>query len=200
MVRPTIIEYIGPAGAGKTTLARKRIRESRARGEEVLTYNYYHKNLLKLILDLLNLLFLLITKDKQVNVYENLFLDRVYFHKKAIQTVYLLFVFVKIKRLIKEAKKNNIQKIILDQGFVQKIFALLMGGLIQERKVTKHLFSWIREDSYFVIKRISVTPSVACERRIKRQSRIDIDKSRGEIISETVQAELILSKIVRVTS
>lgn len=196
--KPELIEYIGPSGAGKTTLAKKQVKKIRAEGKRVLTFEYYKKHRLILIWDLLRFPFFIIKKRKQIKDIWNLFKKDIKLKTKIKHTLITAFVIYKTLNLIRKAKKKNIKKIILDQGYVQNISSLLYRKLVEESEIKKELLNWVTDKADLKILKIEVSPEEAAKRRLKRQDYIDKNKSKQELIQETKNLDKIIDNIKNV--
>lgn len=180
-----LIEYIGPRGAGKTTFAKNQIKRIRKEGKRVITFEYYKKHRLILILDLLKFPFFIIKKRKQVLKIWRLFKEEVNIKTKIKHTLLTTFIIYKTLNLINRAKKRKIKKVILDQGFVQNISGLLCWELVKENKIKKELLNWVTNKADLKILKIEVSPEEAAKRRLKRKDKVDKNKSKKKIIEET---------------
>ena len=183
--KPTLTEYIGPAGAGKTTLANQEIKEIRKKGKRVLTHQYYRVHKLRLCLDLMWFPFFIVKERKQAKKIWELFKKDVKLKTKIRELIKTMFIVFKTTNLIRRARKKNIKRIIIDQGFVQQVSAMGMRGIITTKSLDKSITWWIQNKASFELERINITPETAVKRRMKRQSKIDKNKSEKEMIEES---------------
>ncbi|MFW6008260.1 MAG: hypothetical protein ACOCP8_03245 [archaeon] len=191
---PELIEYIGPAGAGKTTLAKKQIKELRAKGVRVLTFQFYKKHKLILIYDLLRFPFFILKERKQTKTIWNLFKKDIKTTTKIKQTITTMFIIFKTNNLIRRAKKKRIKKVIIDQGLVQKMTGLIFFGFI--KKASSKNIKFILNNNNLKIKFITAEENKVVIRRKKRQNKID-KKSSEIILFENKKATKIKKEFVK---
>lgn len=195
--KPILIEYIGPSGAGKTTLARKKIKEIRSKGERVLTFNYYQDKKLMLVYDLCRFPFFMIRNRDNVRGIYRLFKEDVAFYTRIKETIIIQFVMFKTTNLVERARQEGVKKVILDQGFVQQMSSFFMRGFLREKEVNDWVLDWIKQKAQLYVIEVEVSPEVAAERRLKRKARHDVKKSKKRLIEEGFREKKIRRKVVK---
>lgn len=180
--KPTLIEYVGPAGAGKTTLANQKIDELRAKGYKVIAYNFYQKNIFCLLQDVLIFPFFLSKKFSDIKLF-NSFLnhDSKHFYSRYHVCILVFFTIFKLSRLYKRAQKKKYSFVIIDQGLVQQVCSLMTDEYIDTFPFQEDSF-YFRHITYFELIRVRVPVLTAINRRKKRLSKIDVGKTKEEMI------------------
>ena len=184
--KPTLIEYVGPAGAGKTTLANKQASKLRSRDYSVMTAYYFQQNKgIFILFFLLSPIFIVLRFKLFKSVYLSLKKEISLLQKlnSFLNTYYLLY---KLNFLILIAKRKNIDYIIFDQGIVQK----LCGQSINPESIDGGCMQQITDlRNNYIVYYVKGDIEDIVTRRSKRKKPIDIGKSQKGIEKEILLFE-----------